>query len=205
MDNVHEGHRERLKQRFLEHGLDSFSDVEAIELLLFFALPRRNTNELAHALISRFGSFKGVMEAGIDELTEVAGVGKNAAVIDGSEAAGNYLLPLFSYLTDERVYVLCLDSRSQVICCRDIAEGMVNRVDFAIRDIVDAALKNNAARVILAHNHLSGTALPSNTDLATTVKIKSALSLIGVELADHIVVCENDFVSMRDSGYFLNF
>lgn len=224
MANIHDGHRERLKLRFSAHGLDSFSDVEALELLLFYAVPRRDTNELAHTLLNTFGGFKAVLEADREELERVPGIGENAAAlirlvtelnrrymvsarsegaaIPGSAEAGAYLLPLFAYQTDEIVYVLCLDGRSRVTHCREIARGMVNKVDFAVRDVVDIALRDNAARVIIAHNHLTGTALPSQADLATTQKLKSALGLIGVELADHIIVCEGDFVSLRDSGFF---
>ena len=224
MDSIHQGHRERLKMRFMEHGLESLSDIEAIELLLFYALPRRDTNALAHALLDHFGSFRQVLEADIPALTRVPGIGQNAAalihlvaamnrrylascrksgpIITSSKDAGDYLLPLFAYLTEEKVYVLSLDSKSMVTHCRSVAEGMVNKVDFAIRDIVDIALRDNAASLILAHNHLSGTALPSNADLHTTQKLCSTLASVGVRLADHIIVCDDDYVSLKDSGYF---
>ena len=222
-ESIHKGHRERLRKRFLEHGLDSFSDIEALELLLFYALPRRNTNPLAHALLKTFGSFRAVMEAQTVDLAQVEGIGENAAclirlvaefgrrymtsgrrsgkVIRGSADAGEYFLPLFAYETDELVYVACLDSGGMVKQCRRIARGMSNKVDFSSRDIVDTALRYNASHVIIAHNHLSGTAMPSNADVSTTKKLNAALSLIGVELDDHIIVCDGDFVSLRDSGY----
>lgn len=223
MDSIHKGHRQRLRIRFLEHGLDSFSDIEALEMLLFYALPRRDTNELAHALLSSFGSFRAVMEAQTEDLAQVEGIGENAAClirlvsefgrrymtagrspgrpIRGTEDAGAYLLPLFAYETSELVYVLCLDSGGAVKQCRKIASGMANKVDFSSRDIVDTALRYNASHVIIAHNHLSGTALPSPADISTTKKLYAALSLIGVELDDHIIVCDGDFVSLKDSGY----
>lgn len=222
-ESIHKGHRERLRKRFLEHGLDSFSDIEALELLLFYALPRRNTNPLAHALLKTFGSFRAVMEARTEDLARVEGIGENAAclirlvagfgrryMISGrrpgkplrsSADAGEYFLPLFAYETDELVYVACLDSGGVVKYCRGIARGMSNKVDFSSRDIVDTALRSNASHVIIAHNHLSGTAMPSNADISTTNKLNAALSLIGVELDDHIIVCDGDFVSLRDSGY----
>lgn len=224
MSNIHAGHRARLKKRFAEFGLESFTDIEALELLLFYALPRRDTNELSHALLNRFGSFRAVLEASSDELEQVSGLGENAAglirltaelgrryqiskrktnaIIDGAQAAGEYLVPLFSYRTDEIIYVLSLDSKSMITHCRETAHGMVNRVDFAVRDIVDIALRDNAASIIIAHNHLSGTALPSASDIETTRKLKNALGLIGVKLRDHIIVCEGDFVSLCDSGFF---
>ena len=223
MESIHKGHRERLRQRFYEHGLDSFSDIEALELLLFYALPRRDTNELAHALLRSFGSFRAVMEAKMTDLMQVEGIGENAACliwrvaelgrrymgtgrhtgkpIRSSDDAGEFLLPLFAYETSELVYVLCLDSGGAVKKCRKIASGMSNKVDFSSRDIVDVALRCNACHVIIAHNHLSGTALPSAADISTTQKLRTALGLIGVELNDHIIVCEGDYVSLKDSGY----
>ena len=223
-ESIHKGHRERLRKRFLEHGLDSFSDIEALELLLFYALPRRNTNPLAHALLKSFGSFRAVMEARTTDLAQVEGIGENAAglihlvaefgqrymaaarrqgkLLRSSADAGEYFLPLFAYETDELVYVACLDSGGMVKQCRRIAQGMSNKVDISSRDIVDTALRYNASHVIIAHNHLSGTAMPSQADITTTKNLYTALSLIGVELDDHIIVCDGDFVSLRDSGCF---
>lgn len=225
--SIHEGHRTRLKDRFISSGLDAFSDFEALELILFYALPRRDTNEIAHHLINRFKSLPGVLEADIKDLQEVTGIGENAAilirliaemnmrylkhekkpgvVINGSEDAGRFLIPYYSYISEERAYILCLDSKGEVLSCRPLANGSVNRVDFSARTIVDIAMRENAVSIVLSHNHVSGTALPSKTDLETTRTLYKALSLIGVKLADHIVVCEDDFVSMLDSGYFLSF
>lgn len=223
MESIHKGHRERLRQRFKGHGLDSFSDVEALEMLLFYALPRRNTNELAHYLLSSFGSFRAVMEARPEDLMRVDGIGENAALlirltaefgrrymlsgrrtgkpIRGSEEAGAYLMPLFSYETNEQVYLLCLDSAGMVKNCCRIAEGAVNMVDFSSRDVAEAAVRCGAVSVVLAHNHLSGTALPSSADISATKRLSSALALLGIELSDHIIVCGGDFVSLKDSGY----
>ena len=224
MDSIHSGHRQRLKERYLQHGLDNFSDIEALEFLLTFALPRRDTNPIAHALLDCFGSYRQVLEADIQDLIRVPGIGENAAILirltadanrrylssqrrDGrrirsSKDAGDFLVPMFSYLAEERVYVLSLDSRSKIIHCRAIAEGMSNKVDFAVRDIVDISLRDNAAGIVLAHNHLSGTALPSKADLHTTEQLYRTLNAMGVTLLDHIIVCDNDYVSLRDSGYF---
>ena len=227
MASIHEGHRQRLKTRFLEHGLESFSDIEALELLLFYALPRRNTNDIAHALLQQFGSFRSVMEADADALAQVPGVGESAAAliclvtavnrryltaerqtgtaIRSSKDAGDYLMPYFTYLTEERLYALCLDSKGTVIRCQPLAEGMVNKVDFAAREIVDLALRTKAAAIILAHNHPSGTALPSTADVRTTQRLFQTLNTMGVLLQDHLIFCDNDYVSMRDSGCFSRF
>lgn len=223
MESIHKGHRQRLRKRFADYGLDSLSDIEAIELLLYHAVPRRDTNVLAHALLRHFGSYHAVLEAQVPDLMQVNGIGQTSAelirlvaelgrryqldrrptgkpILD-SKDAGEYLLPLFAYETSEQLYVLCLDSRCTVKTCRRIAIGMANKVDFSSREIVDVALRCGASHVVIAHNHLSGTALPSSADISVTGSLKRALGLIGVELDDHIIVCDGDFVSLKDSGY----
>lgn len=224
MESIHQGHRGRIKQRFSEFGLENFSDIEALELLLYYAIPRRDTNELAHLLLERFGSFRGVMEARIEDLSAVPGIGENAALlirlvtelnrrylisghnrstrIKSSKEAGAYLVDIFSYEIEEVAYMICLDAGGCVIQTRALARGMVNRVDFSVRDIVDLALRYNAASVILAHNHVDGSALPSGADISASQRLRSALNLIGVDLSDHIIVCDSDYFSLRDSGYF---
>ena len=221
-DDIHLGHRDRLRLRFDSHGLDNFSDIEALELLLFYAIPRRDTNPIAHALLDSFGSFRAVMDARAGDIAAVPGVGENAASLialvadigrryaladrsDGafirsSDEAGDFLLPLFSHLREERTYVVCLDSRLTVIDCRALADGTANRVQFAARDIVDVALRCRASCVVLAHNHMSDTALPSKQDINATKLIYATLRAVGVQLFDHIIVCGDDFVSFRDSG-----
>lgn len=227
MENIHKGHRERLKSRFAEHGLEPFSDVEALEMLLFYALPRCNTNEIAHLLLERFGSYRGVLEADVSELKLVKGVGENAAllihlvcemnrryllsdrgsgknIMTSTEAAGEYLKPLFAYATDEMAYAVSINSAGRVVRCHELARGISNRVEFSARQVVEIALHDNAAYIILAHNHLSDVALPSNADLVATRQIRNTLMNVGVSLADHIIVSGDEFVSMRDSGYFID-
>ena len=223
MENVHSGHRERMRQKFLEHGLDSFTDVEAVELLLTFALPRRETNTLAHALLERFHGLRGLLEAEVAELRAVPGVGDNAAalitlmramnqryaqtelsrgaVLDNSETMGRFLLPQFLYCREEKAVLVTLDSASRVIRCHTLARGASDQVMLSSRDIVILATQDGAAKVVLAHNHGSGVALPSHSDVVTTAQLRSALQLIGVQLSDHLVISENDWVSMRDSGW----
>lgn len=226
MENMHKGHRERMKSRFTENGLRAFSDIEALELLLFYALPRCNTNETAHLLMQRFGSYRGVMEADISELKTVKGVGENAAlliqlvrelnrryllsdraegedILRSTEAAVAYIKPFFAYSTDEIAYAFSVNSAGRVIRCHELARGLSNRVEFSSRQVVEIAIHDNATYIILAHNHLSDVALPSSADVAATRQIKSTLVSIGVGLADHIIVSGEEFVSMRDSGYFM--
>ncbi len=219
---IHSGHRQRMRTRFLEHGLDSFDDVNVLELLLFYALPRQDTNELAHALLSRFGSLHDVLEAGAEELREVPGLGENSVSllrlipavsrrymlsktppslpIDSPSAAGRYFIPRFMYETEEVVYALLLDARKRPICCREIARGTVNAAEISARRLAELALGRRSSAVLLAHNHLSGVAIPSAEDETTTARLRDALGLLGVELCDHIVVAGCEYVSMREAG-----
>lgn len=224
---VHDGHRDRLKTRFMEHGLDSFNDLNALELLLFYAIPRKDTNVMAHDLLDRFGSLSGVFEASLRELTDVPGIGENAALLiklvpqmmkkcQVSKAndirvfrtpsdLGRFLVPRFIDERDELALLLCLDSRKALICCQVLNRGVVNAVDITVRRMVEIALKNKAASLVLSHNHPEGIALPSREDEAFTNKAREALRLMGIELVDHIIVAGDRYFSMRDSGLFGGF
>ena len=219
---VHDGHRERLRARFAEHGLDSFNELNALELLLCYAIPRRDTNEIAHRLLDAFGSLSGVFQASMQELTSIPGIGENAAtlilmvpqivkkahvskaketkIIRNSTDAGNYLLPYFLDEPDEIVMMLCLDNKRAVICCREMGRGVVNCVDANIRRMVETALKVKTTTVIVAHNHPNGVALPSREDDNFTRTLYRSLGLLGITLEDHIIVANDEFVSLADSG-----
>ncbi|MGI5977798.1 MAG: JAB domain-containing protein [Candidatus Limivicinus sp.] len=219
---IHDGHRERLRQRFTEHGLENFNEVNALELLLFYAIPRRDTNEIAHALLDRFGSLSAVFEAGVQELRDVPGVGESTAVlislipqimrkalilkesgrgaILSSTDAGDYLVPRFMYMTEEHILLLCLNSKKQINACIDVGSGVVNASETSTRKIVETALKYRASSVILAHNHPDGFAIPSREDDMVTKQVCSSLELVGIQLIDHIIVSGEDYVSYADSG-----
>jgi len=211
-----------MKKRFLDHGLDNFDDVNALELLLFYALPRQDTNALAHALLERFGSLSGVLEASAAELGSVPGVGESAAAllrlipevsrrymveksdntdpVDNPTAAGRYFIPRFMYETEEVVLALLLDARKRPLLCREVSRGVVNAAEISARKLAELCLSRKASGVILAHNHLSGVALPSAEDESATAALRRALGLLGVELCDHVVVAGCEYVSMRESG-----
>ena len=221
-ESIHKGHRERLKQRFLEEGLDNFTEIQVLELLLFYAIPRSDTNPLAHALLEHFGSLSQVLEADVEELKKVPGIGDHAAtllalvidlcryyqvtcaqqteILTTLDACGKYLVPRFFGRTRETVFLLCLDAKCKVLCCKEIGEGSVNTAAISVRKVVETALSANATTVILAHNHPSGIAVPSNEDIQTTQRIAAALSAVEIHLADHIVVADGDYVSMVQSG-----
>ncbi len=218
---LHDGHRQRLIQRFLEEDLDNFEPHNVLELLLFYAIPRKDTNELAHVLMDTFGSLKGVFDAPYEELIKVTGIGPNTAallklvpsltrtyyssdarsiILDTSEKSGEYFLPYYIGQTEEVVRLACLDAGGKVISNQILHRGSANAAEVNIRKIVNIALRNNAMGVILAHNHPGGLPLPSEEDVATTKSIREALMPMGILLMDHIIVAGQDYVSMARSG-----
>lgn len=218
---IHDGHREKMRQRFLKSGLESFADHEALELLLYYAIPRRDTNPIAHALMDRYGSLPAVLSAPVEDLKKVEGIGESAAillklvpqlqqkaqlteverVLNSSEKAGEFLLHLFAGETHEVVYALCLDRKGKLIIHKRLGEGGISSAGLDIRKLMECAILSSASAVILSHNHPSGIALPSNDDFIATERAKEALRNIDVQLADHIIVADGDFVSLADSGY----
>ena len=222
--SIHDGHRQRLKDRFRKEGLDSFDELYVLELLLFYVIPRADTNPLAHRLLDHFGSLTAVLDASPEELEKVDGMGANAAtflalitqvgryyqvkhseagkILPRIEDCGAYLTPYFMGRDKETVFILCLDAKCKVICCKLLGEGSVNSANVPIRRVVEVALSSNATTVILAHNHPSGLALPSADDIHTTYRVAAALNAVEITLADHIVVSNGDYVSMVQSSYY---
>ena len=221
---MHSGHRRRLKDRFEKEGLDNFEQHQVLELLLFYCVPRVDTNPIAHALLDRFGSLAQVLEAPASELMRVPGVGENTAtfltlindvgryyqvnraarptILTTVEQCGNYLVPRFYNRRNETVFLLCLDAKCKVLCCKEVGEGSVNSAAVPIRRLVEMALGANATSVVIAHNHPSGFALPSDEDVCTTRRLALALAAVEIQLVDHIVVAEDDYVSMLQSGVY---
>ena len=211
----HDGHRQRLKTEFLARP-DSFPDHKLLELLFFYANPRSDTNPLAHELIDRFGSLAGVLDAPPEELCKVKGMGKHGAVLlkTVKELSGRYLTArtrVDDIARNSRDYyqllrpyfcLLCMDGKHKVLGIRRLGEGNVNAVAITTRLITEAALALNAAAVVLAHNHVSGIAFPSEDDIATTRSLAPFLAKLGVELVDHLIFVDDDMVSLRDSGFY---
>jgi len=218
----HDGHRKRLKARFIKSGLDDFEPHNVLELLLFYSVPRKDTNPLAHRLINRFGSLSGVFDAKPEELMKVDGITENTAVLismvpqvarkyleDKAEAKnvigsffdiGTYLMPKFVGRTVETVMLASLDNKNKIISCSIVAEGESDRANLSKRKIMEEAMRVDATRVILAHNHPRGFAVPSAEDIYLTEEIYSLLKTVGIELVDHIIFAEDDFVSLAASG-----
>ena len=195
-----------------------------LELLLYYAIPRKDTNPIAHALLERFGTLSQVLEAPAEELAKVSGMGDSAAtflslitsvgryylvnrtmqetILPTIEKCGQYLLPYFYGRRNETVFLLCLDAKCKVLCCKEMGEGSVNSAGVPVRRIVETALGVNATSVILAHNHPSGLAIPSDEDVNTTHRVALALNAVEIGLVDHIVVADDDFVSLAQSGLY---
>ncbi len=221
---LHDGHRQRLKKRFREEGLANFEPRHVLELLLFYSVPRKDTAPLAQRLLDHFGSVPQVLEASVQELGQVEGITENTStlialttelaryymvkrvekteVLNTLEKCGNYLVPYFFGKSNESVMLLCLDAKCKVLCCKEVGQGSVNSAAISVRSIVQAALSVNATTVVLAHNHPSGLALPSAEDVQTTIRISQALEAVDVILADHIIVADDDYVSLVQSGLF---
>ena len=223
----HSGHRKRVKHEFMTRGLEGWPEHRVLELLLFYALPQGDVNGLAHELIERFGSLAGVLDASPDELCKVKGVSEHTAalfrlipalsgrylgsrnqvrsVIHSAQDAYEVLAPYFFGARNEMSYVLCLDGKRQVLGVRKLSEGCIDATSVNIRRIAEEAMALRAARIYLAHNHISNIALPSRADIQTTGIIRAALNGIGLELMDHLVFVDGDMVSMKESQQYIEF
>ncbi len=224
--SIHTGHRQRLKDRFRREGLDNFDELYVLELLLFYCIPQKDTNPIAHRLLDQFGSLTKVLEASPTELEKVDGIGENAAtflslitqvgrfyqtrrreedegmILSNMDKCCSYLMSHFFGRDVEMVYILCMDAKGKVLCCKKVGEGSVNSANVPIRRVVEIALGVNASSVILAHNHPSGLALPSADDIQTTHRLAMALDAVDIVLVDHIVVSNDDYVSIVQSKYY---
>jgi len=221
--SIHKDHRQRVKARYAEYGLDGFREHEVLEMLLFYCVPRRDTNEIAHRLIERFGSVAKTLAAPLRELEKVEGMGPNSAqflkmihdldrycakhspkirTLSNSTEFADYMRPYFKDSKIEKVVLLCMDGKGQALACREVAEGTVNATTVSIRKIVEAAIAEGATAVVLAHNHPSGLAIPSQEDIFTTMQVEQALETIEVALIDHLIMDDEEFVSLADTGKY---
>lgn len=219
---MHTGHRQRVKERFLNAGLDAFQLHEILEFLLFFGVPYKDTNPIAHNLIEKYGSFSAVFDAPIESLKDVSGMTDNAAILIKALPGISrmymndklkqtvylgallpcikYLESLFLGLAKEEMYLLLLDSHHNLILHKKVAQGSVNEVPFLIREIQERVFFSNASNIILAHNHPSGNPEPSKEDVDTTKIIYKSLSYINVVLLDHVIVAGDKHFSFSRSG-----
>jgi DNA repair protein RadC len=222
MANEHTGHRERLRDRVRKEGLKNFQDYQVLEYVLTFAIPYKDTNEIAHRLINRFGSFYAVLEAEEDELAEVKGMGQASAhfvanlrhifhyyeadrarivskVITPAGAYG-YVKPFLVNKLVEEMYVVCLTPKNKIVAMEKISEGTNNEANVSIRLIVEKMNKAKVSSIIVAHNHPKGKAMPSASDDKFTRALTTALAITGCHLLDHIIIGEGkrDYFSYRE-------
>jgi len=219
----YEGHRDRLRARFRQSGLKGMHDYEAIELMLFWAIPRRDIKPVAKALVKRFGGFRGVLDALHEDLLAVPGVGEGAATflaalkesaalylrgevlspgrtLSNIGAVLDYCTIAMSGLRDEQLRAIFLNSSNEVVGDEIIQEGTVNRTAVFPRKVIEQALRHNATAMILVHNHPGGSCKPSAEDKAITLEITRVARGLDLALHDHIIVCRNGHFSFRDHG-----
>lgn len=212
---VHSGHRERFRERILKTEFDNFSQHELLEFVLSYCIPRIDVNPIAHRLIDRFGSFSEVLDAEIDELCMVDGVGRRTAIFlhalpivgryyetdklpsgeryDTVAKIGDFLRAKYIGVTFERVYLLLFDNSMRMIECCHIADGSINCAAVTVRKIVELALKHKASSAVLAHNHPKGLPMASGSDNDVARNIDAALSTVSIPLLEHIIVTEHSY------------
>ncbi len=218
--SVHSGHRQRLREKYMHNGLEPFADHEVLELLLFFAIPMRDTNELAHRMIKEFGTLYNLFDSSPQEISRRCKVSLSTGVLismipaiykryaaskwskrpelDSSKKAGEYAISLFIGETNECFYMLCLDNQSRLIFPALVSRGTIDETQVYPRQIVEMALKYNAASIILVHNHPGSTLAPSKNDIDATRKIMEALHPINVTVVDHIIVAGVKYYSFSE-------
>ncbi len=214
-ENVHAGHRQRLKARFQREGLGGFEEHTLLELLLFFGIPFKDTNVTAHELLLRFGSLSGVFDAQYEQLMSVDGIGENAATLlklipeisrrylqqieqgegryDNIEKLGRMLVSRYRGISTETVFLVLLDNSYKLISIEKIHDGSVNSAQISSRKLAETALVNRASMVVLTHNHPGGIAIPSFDDLQTTAALSDMFDTIGAPMLEHILIAGDSF------------
>lgn len=223
-ENVHKNHRSRMRATIRQTGVESIPDINLLEYLLFYSIPRKDTNEIAHNLLDAFGSLNGVLNASYEQLLEVEGMGENSALLislipgicrryveSGEEKkinlsepqdVVNYIKTKYYGENKEVFYLLCLDALGNLINCCKLGEGTAETVLFDKRSVLETAFRNKADTVIFAHNHPNGVAAPSKTDMDTTGEFVLLFRKVGIRLADHIIIAGNDAISLATTGKY---
>lgn len=219
---MHEGHRERMRERIKNGGIDLLQPHEKLEFLLYYAIPRKDTNELAHRLIDKFGSLANVLAADYGDLINIKDMTSCAALLITSipDFFSSYLsdlnaektriykrsdllrqlYPLFTVNKTEKFYVLSLDAHNNVLNLAKLSSGLPAEVPVEPRHVVEEALRSKAVSVVISHNHPSGETKPSHSDIELTKTIAMALQLVKVKLLDHLIFSEFGYTSFVDEG-----
>jgi len=218
----HKGHRQRLKKRYTLSGIDTLHDYEVLELLLFYAIPRRDTKALAKDLLKKFGNLKKLMDADPKEIEALPGTGSQTALlirlvkdlgtlylhekvmetaqISSTKALLDYCMVSMGGLKDERFNVIYLNAQNRIIQTEVIQEGVVNQAVVYPRKILEKALRHKASAIILVHNHPSGNIKPSEADIRLTRTLQDTARVLDILIHDHIIVGENRYFSFREEG-----
>ena len=223
-----QGHRKRVRERFIREGLQNFTDLDILELLLFYARPRGDTRDTARALLEEFGTLEAVMKANAAALCEIPFVGPETAallnlipelsarfmrerelpknqrrkltMVNSRSASKRYIESFFLNRTEEALVLFCLDAQLRLLGETVIAEGSANAVAVDMRKIVRFAMARNATAAMLAHNHPGGTARPSPEDREVTRRVTEALKTVDIKLVDHIIVTDGESFSFAEEG-----
>lgn len=219
--SMHSGHRSRLRERYLTEGTNNFSDINLLELLLFSTIPRGDTNPIAHRLIEKFGSLSSIFEAPQEELLKIEGVGPKTAemlrmipvlcrayikdkvlpergVFKDNIAMYEYLMSRFIGYYEEMVMLMLTAPNGRMKYCGVIERGNFSSVAIDVRKIAALCEQCHCNRIVLAHNHPSGYAIPSREDIIITRALHKTLKSVGIELYDHLIVADGEYTSLRE-------
>lgn len=213
--SIHDGHRQRLKNKFIENGFVGFEPHNILELLLFYSIPRKDTNEIAHNLLNHFGSLKKVFSADFEELIKVEGIKESSAtlikmipkiaqeyvaldlesvpVFDTANKIGQYFVNKYMDEKNEIVYAMLLNNKFELLSVDKIHEGSVNSAMVSMRKVLESVVRHNASMLILAHNHPNGSVCPSIEDIDTTSDLMTLFHAFGINLIEHFVVSGTEF------------
>lgn len=222
--NIHDGHRDRMRARFSKTGFSGMHEHEMLEMLLYYSIPRKDTNPIAHALIDRFGSLSGVLEASEDQLLTVDGITQNSATLikmmiplfhqyrkqsttgkrlTSAEESGRFLCNYYAGVVKERVTAICTDASGKVLAFETVCDGDAGSCMLNCRRLVEIVLKYPmTTAVIIAHNHPGGLALPSRDDIDSTNELVKTMRSMNIRIVDHIIVAGEEYVSMASSMNF---
>ena len=215
------GHRERVRFKYEVNGFSGMYDYEILEFMLFYAIPRRDTKEIAKELLEKFGKLENVFSADIEELKEFHGIGLNAAIYINAtgklmaelrerklsknkrltkENLKDHLITHFINERTEKLYAVFLDKGNRIRNYKELCEGGIDSLQFDVSDIIREALLQKCTGVILAHNHPGGHISPSDSDRAATLSISQALNKVGITLKDHIIIADGNCYSMAENN-----
>lgn len=215
------GHRKRLRERFLQSGFEGFLDYEIVELLLTFGTPMKDCKQMGKDVILKFKTLGGALNASPEELQQVKGIGESNSIfikivkelnkriskenikpsdlLDSPKTIFNFLREKIGREKKENFVIIFFDTRNNLIV-EDVSVGTLNASIVHPREVFKRAILNNASHVVIAHNHPSGDPRPSDEDIATTMRLVEAGKILGISLIDHIVVCENSYTSLKETG-----